>query len=219
MKKKILLVLLTALLAFSAFALVGCGHTHSFSSDYSFDETHHWKDATCGCDVKENYGEHTVDSSGNCSVCEKPINPTTGVLYDISSDGTYAEVIDYTGTSKKVKIADTYNNLPVKSIYEGAFSSTSITYIEIPDSVTSIGKDAFGSCFSLTSTTIPDSVTSIGSHAFYNCTSLTSVNFINPNGWTAGGRKFSNTDLLDTSIAAEYLKSTYTYYNWQRKQN
>lgn len=43
--------------------------------------------------------------------------PTDGVYYDVSSDGTYAEVIDYVGTATKVKIADTYEGLPVTSIY------------------------------------------------------------------------------------------------------
>ncbi len=50
----------------------------------------------------------------------------------------------------------------------------------IPESVTSIGNDAFWGCDNLTSITIPDGVTSIGSDAFSNCHSLTSVTVENP---------------------------------------
>jgi len=45
----------------------------------------------------------------------------------------------------------------------------------IPNSVTSIGIEAFSNCKSLTSITIPDSVTSIGDYAFSGCENLTSV--------------------------------------------
>ena len=45
----------------------------------------------------------------------------------------------------------------------------------IPDSVTSIGVEAFSVNTALTSVTIPDSVTSIGDYAFFGDTSLTSV--------------------------------------------
>ena len=45
----------------------------------------------------------------------------------------------------------------------------------IPNSVTSIGNQAFWGCKSLTSITIPSSVTSIGDMAFCCCSSLTSI--------------------------------------------
>ena len=49
----------------------------------------------------------------------------------------------------------------------------------IPNSVTSIGFDAFGDCASLTNITIPDSVTSIDAYAFAVCTNLTSITIPN----------------------------------------
>ena len=45
---------------------------------------------------------------------------------------------------------------------------TGLTSVTIPNSVTSIGSNAFYGCTSLTSVTIPNSVTSIGESAFYN---------------------------------------------------
>ena len=64
----------------------------------------------------------------------------------------------------------------VTSIGDSAFKDcSSLTSIEIPSSVTSIGDYAFRNCSSLASVDIPSSVTSIGRYAFSGCSSLTSI--------------------------------------------
>ncbi len=62
---------------------------------------------------------------------------------------------------------------------------TGCEYTAIPESVTSIGNQAFSGCSGLTSVTIPNSVTSIGSWAFSGCSSLTSITI--PNSVTSIG--------------------------------
>ena len=93
---------------------------------------------------------------------------------------------------------DTSYSIPnsVTSIGDDAFAGCrSLTGITIPNSVTSIGDWAFEDCTGLTSVTIPNSVTSIGDWAFSDCTGLTSITI--PNSVTSiGGNVFDGCDKL-----------------------
>ena len=166
-------------------------HTHDYKT-LKYDTEYHWQECSCGKSIDKSSHSYTVKSNENyhwqecscgkqltkelhngngnaCLTCNYNYVFTEGVAYDVSSDGTYYEVIGYDGTDTFVRIKGEYNGLPVKTIYDEAFYNKNITNVVIPDSVTSIGSSAFSYCYSLTSIVIPDSVTSIGSSAFYTC--------------------------------------------------
>ena len=63
----------------------------------------------------------------------------------------------------------------ITSIGNGSFRGTGLTTIAIPESVRTIGEDAFAYCSNITSMNVPNSVTSIGTGAFQMCTNLVSI--------------------------------------------
>ena len=65
----------------------------------------------------------------------------------------------------------------VTSIGNNAFAATDLVTVTLSANLTSISDELFYNCGSLTSITIPDSVTSIGSYAFGSCNSLESITF------------------------------------------
>ena len=177
---------------------------HIWKNNYSYNNSFHWIDCNY-CDAEKEKAEHTTDESGYCTVCDKPVGATEGIIYEISSDGTYASVVGYDGTAVRVKIADMYEGVPVTELCDGVFQRKNIVSVIIPNSVTSIGSYAFQYCSSLTSVTIPDSVESIGSSAFYVCSSLTSVT-IPDSVTTIGSDAFSN---CNSALYTEYEYGKY----------
>ena len=146
---------------------------HPWATEYSEDNSYHWYDCTT-CNAVNGKEEHTDDGSGNCSVCDYPIVPTAGIVYDIANGK--ARVVAYEGTATRVRIAETYNGSPVTEIANEAFEyCDSLTSVVISNSVTAIGEYAFSSCDSLVSVVVGDSVTTISEGAFYACDSLVSV--------------------------------------------
>lgn len=134
------------------------------------------------------------------------------IVVPYATDGFGANIISNTYENGKGII--TFDG-EIKAIGNSAFSGcSSLTSVNIPDSVTTIEVGAFYDCSSLTSVTIPDSVTSIGNHTFGYCKSLTSINI--PDSVTSiGSYAFSSCSSL-TSI---YCKPTTpptiwsTFYN------
>ena len=109
-----------------------------------------------------------------------------GIYYNLSSEGGVytAEVAKrpegwYSGDIQ-IPMYVTYNEeqYKVTKIGFSAFLSSSMTSIQIPNSVTSIDRMAFQSCSNLSSIEIPNSVRSIGTYAFF-CSGLKSVTLPN----------------------------------------
>jgi len=140
-----------------------------------------------------------IDGVVQPSVVSEYTFSTTGehiVKYTLVDDTTIGNnAFQYCSDITSVTIPNS-----VKSIGNNAFQGCHMTSVTIPNSVTSIGVDAFSNCSGLTSVTIGNSVTSIGVRAFSTCTSLTSVTI--PNSVTSiGGYAFGGcTGLTSVTI-------------------
>ena len=99
--------------------------------------------------------------------------------YFVYSDATKTNLLGCLNIEGEVTIPNT-----VKSIGQNAFRGFSgLTSVTIPNSVTSIGNYAFYGCAGLTSVTIPNSVTSIGKNAFSVCSGLKEVHIEDLAAW------------------------------------
>ena len=98
--------------------------------------------------------EIATGSIGDISLYAKYSDEYTLQLSDVDfSDG---EITAYTNTTEKnIIIPDNFDGVAVTSIGEGAFQNNQLTQVSIPNSVNSIGKNAFSDNTGLTSFNLP----------------------------------------------------------------
>lgn len=102
-------------------------------------------------------------------------------------------LVKYTGTATTVSVPDT-----VKTIGQEAFANNAnLTTLNLPKSLENIEYAAFNGCNNLTKVVIPDSVESIGAAAFCNCTSLKEAS-IGKNVKKMGTGVFTGDPLIST---------------------
>lgn len=78
----------------------------------------------------------------------------------------------FAGSACSVEISNTVTSIGVEAFGKLGSASRGIRRVTIPDSVTSIGRSAFTSCIDLTNVTIGKGVTSIGRLAFSCCINM-----------------------------------------------
>ena len=135
---------------------------------------------TCNMVGNKNWGDGTEDALTSHTYSDYGD-------YIITCDGA-AIASNVMGNVSKVKHTLLHASIPnsVTSIGDNAFlSCAAFQSISIPNGVTSIGNRAFSSCRSLQSISIPNSVASIGKEAFPYCYSLQSISI--PNSVTSIG--------------------------------
>lgn len=177
----------------------GGSHTHSYGTDWKYDNTNHWHECNCG-DKKDKAAhsfkwvvdkEATETAEGTkheeCKTCgyKRPAVeiPATGSSH--TNSGVYVGMT-YTAGNLIYQITsiDTATLGQAKVIGVVAAKKDKITKVTIPNradcngyglNVTTIGNNAFAGCKALKKLTIGNKVTVIGKNAFKNCSKLETV--------------------------------------------
>ncbi|MBQ3571830.1 MAG: leucine-rich repeat domain-containing protein [Clostridia bacterium] len=150
-----------------------------------------------GCDdvlIEPSYidplGHDLVD--GKCTRCGYEQTDNKYFIFELLDDDTYSVKEDtryVNSLPAKIIIPSTYQNKPVTTIAEDAFTScNNMEEIVIPNSITRIENYVFYQCYSLQELIIPDSVKYIGDGFARECISIKNVKI--PNDFTYISGKF-----------------------------
>ena len=188
-----------------------CGQLSSIIYPDSMEQ---WSSVSKGTDWNTNTGNYTIycfdgTISKDGTTTRKE---SAGLLYEKHYNGYY--IVSGIGNclDTQIFIPSTYNGYPVKKIGDRAFENcTEITYVNIPDSVTTIGGSVFSGCSALKEIIIPNSVTEIGEWTFANCTSIETID-LPDNLTTISGYLFEKCTGLKTIVIPDNV--TYVGYSF-----
>ncbi len=133
----------------------------------------------------------------NCSSLTSIVVQADNTKYDSRNN---CNAIIETSTDKLIiGCKNTIIPSTITTIGEGAFMESGIVSVDLPNSIISIGHNAFENCNNLERINIPDSVISIGSDTFQGCNSLTRIDL--PSSVASiGGHAFSNCSRLENIV-------------------
>lgn len=125
--------------------------------------------------------------------------------------GDSIEITGFDNSVSDVVIPSEIEGLPVTAISVGAFYLSTITSIEVPDTVTSIGEMAFLGCTSLKTVKLSTGVAKIEKNAFGSCSALQEVQVAkdNPNFSSLDGVLYSKAQ--DTLVIYPAAKTDAAY--------
>ncbi len=142
-------------------------------SEYSSDKTNHWRECTREeCSAKE---EEAHSFTGNtCDACGYAFY-SEGLEYKVNSDTVTITGLG-TCSDTPIYIPAVIEDKPVTEIGDYAFQYEylDVSEVVLPDSVTTIGRNAFAGCY-ITKIDIPNSVKTIDRGAFSGCTRLSDI--------------------------------------------
>ena len=179
----------------------GSSHTHSYGTDWKYDDTNHWHE--CECSDKADIAAHSasewiIDTAATetaegakhkeCTVCKKVLETATIPATSSSDTPSYGVYVGMTYTAGnliyQITSIDTATVGQSKVIGVVAAKKNKITKVTIPDradckgyrlNVTAVGDNAFAGCKALKKLTIGNKVTVIGKNAFKKCSKLETV--------------------------------------------
>ena len=152
------------------------------------------EETVCGLTTPIAPKVHQTNADGLCQICGKSIflyHTSDGNIVDISGKDFGANVVSHNVVNGECVIAF---DAPITKIPAQAFANSKIKgSLTIPNSVTTIGEEAFSNCRELKgSLTLSNSLKTIGNKAFYNCNSLNGSLTIPNTVTTIGISSFEN---------------------------